>query len=322
MAQFSTHSMLIYLVLTLQVPLWVACQSTITINTPSTAVVGCPLLISWSGGTPPYFLSVLPGASPSDPNAPALITFGQQTGTSLTWVVDEQAGTSLLLELQDSQGLEALSAPFTVTQLEGSVFQVIAYDPRHSRYPPASNSCISQAVVTSESVNPIAASQSTTSTTFEITSQTTTSTADSTSTINPTSTTSQTTSSTADSASTASPTSTASHTPIGAIVGGIIGGVATIVIAFLICGRRSGRSRGNTSGDLPQFTSTSSRTNAVNMPTDPQLTSEQLDFIHTLHTANVPPAEIIAVMDRMRAARGQPESVPVEEPPLYDSDDD
>jgi hypothetical protein len=69
--------------------------------------------------------------------------------------------------------------------------------------------------------------------------------------------------------------------------------------------------------------STSSNTTAMNnIPTDSQLTSEQLDFVHTLYTANVPPAEIIAVMDRMRAARGQSlGGALVDNPPVYDFKD-
>jgi len=82
------------------------------INTPANAVTCQPLLITWSGGTPPYFLSVLPGA---DPNGQALVDFGQQDGTSFTWTaVNQQANTQLGLTLRDSNGNTAQSAPFTV----------------------------------------------------------------------------------------------------------------------------------------------------------------------------------------------------------------
>ncbi|KAF9475386.1 hypothetical protein BDN70DRAFT_883749 [Pholiota conissans] len=83
----------------------------LTVNTPGPAVVCQPLLISWTGGTPPYFLSVLPG---NQPTAAALIDFGQQTGTQLTWTVNITAGTSLGLNLRDSTGTLAQSGVFTV----------------------------------------------------------------------------------------------------------------------------------------------------------------------------------------------------------------
>jgi hypothetical protein len=66
-----------------------AAAQQLTINTPLSVVVCQPLLISWSGGTPPYFLSVLPG---NQPTAAALLDFGTQTGTSLTWTVNITAG--------------------------------------------------------------------------------------------------------------------------------------------------------------------------------------------------------------------------------------
>ncbi|KAF8968144.1 hypothetical protein BDZ97DRAFT_1801148 [Flammula alnicola] len=104
----------------------------LTINTPLNVVVCQPLLITWTGGTPPYFLSLLPGNQPS---AAALLDFGTQTGTQLTWTVNITAGTlselllfilihgfinlliqgtSLGLDLRDSTGALAQTAPFTV----------------------------------------------------------------------------------------------------------------------------------------------------------------------------------------------------------------
>ncbi|THH20759.1 hypothetical protein EW146_g675 [Bondarzewia mesenterica] len=56
--------------------------------------------------------SVLPGG---DPTGAAILDFGQQSGTSITWPqVNQTAGTSLGLTLRDSNGLTAQSAPFTV----------------------------------------------------------------------------------------------------------------------------------------------------------------------------------------------------------------
>ncbi|KIK82605.1 hypothetical protein PAXRUDRAFT_832173 [Paxillus rubicundulus Ve08.2h10] len=82
-----------------------------TINTPANVVECQPTLISWSGGAPPYYLSILPGGSPT---AAALEDLGQQNSTSVTWICNIQAGVSLGLTLRDSTGLTAQSAPFTV----------------------------------------------------------------------------------------------------------------------------------------------------------------------------------------------------------------
>ncbi|KAH7220450.1 uncharacterized protein BKA55DRAFT_216884 [Fusarium redolens] len=88
----------------------ISAQGTLTINTPSNAF-GEPLLVTWIGGTPPYFLSILPGNQPS---AAALQDFGQVTGNSLIWTVNFAPGISLSFTLRDSTGATAQSAPFTI----------------------------------------------------------------------------------------------------------------------------------------------------------------------------------------------------------------
>ncbi|KAA1467516.1 hypothetical protein DENSPDRAFT_832592 [Dentipellis sp. KUC8613] len=89
-----------------------ALAQTFTVNTPSNAVVCQPLQISWSGGSGPFFLSVLPGA---DPTGAALEDFGQVNSSPFTWqAVNFPQGTSLGLTLRDSQGNTVQSAPFTV----------------------------------------------------------------------------------------------------------------------------------------------------------------------------------------------------------------
>jgi len=82
-----------------------------TINTPANVVECQPTLITWSGGVAPYFLSILPGGSPT---AAALEDLGQMNTTSVTWTCNIQAGVSLGLTLRDSSGAVAQSAPFTV----------------------------------------------------------------------------------------------------------------------------------------------------------------------------------------------------------------
>ncbi|KDQ59239.1 hypothetical protein JAAARDRAFT_206173 [Jaapia argillacea MUCL 33604] len=83
----------------------------LTINTPASVVECEPVLLSWTSGTPPYYLSILPGGQPS---AAPLYQFPQQTGTSVTWVVNIASGTSIGLTLRDSTGTTAQSAPFTI----------------------------------------------------------------------------------------------------------------------------------------------------------------------------------------------------------------
>ncbi|KAJ7917368.1 hypothetical protein B0H13DRAFT_2322466 [Mycena leptocephala] len=80
------------------------------INTPVPGAAQCePLLITWSGGKPPYVVAY---ASPTP-----LVDFGLVTGTSLTWIVNATLGQSLFLEVTDDEatGLHtATSAPFNV----------------------------------------------------------------------------------------------------------------------------------------------------------------------------------------------------------------
>ncbi|KAF9790865.1 hypothetical protein BJ322DRAFT_414347 [Thelephora terrestris] len=85
----------------------------IMVNTPASAVECQPLLVTWDpqGSAGPFFLSVVPGTSPS---SPALFSWSNLTGTSFTWVVAEPSGTSLGLLLRDQTGNTSQSAPFTV----------------------------------------------------------------------------------------------------------------------------------------------------------------------------------------------------------------
>ncbi|KAI3605681.1 secreted protein [Moniliophthora roreri] len=122
-----------------------AVQAQVTINTPyvvpfvvcecllipayrSANLVECqPTLLTWTGGQAPYFLvrentetRDLWGASTSfsshgeNPSGPAIEQFPEQIGTSLTWVVDFPAGTSVGLLLRDSKGATSQSAAVTI----------------------------------------------------------------------------------------------------------------------------------------------------------------------------------------------------------------
>jgi len=83
----------------------------LTINTPASLVQCQPILLMWSGGTPPYYLSLIPAGQVS---APALYNFPTQNGTQLTWTVDQAAGSTFNFELKDSTGAVAYSDIVTV----------------------------------------------------------------------------------------------------------------------------------------------------------------------------------------------------------------
>ncbi|KAL0569444.1 hypothetical protein V5O48_012522 [Marasmius crinis-equi] len=83
----------------------------VTMNTP-TNLVACQLAqLVWSGGTPPYFINVQDGNNPS---GTALERFDGQQGTSLTWLVNLQGGTSIGFLLRDSKGATSQTAAITV----------------------------------------------------------------------------------------------------------------------------------------------------------------------------------------------------------------
>ncbi|WVO22133.1 uncharacterized protein IAS62_003458 [Cryptococcus decagattii] len=83
----------------------------LTVSTPASLIQCQPVLLSWSGGTAPYYLAVIPGGQAS---AAALKDFGEQSGTSLTWIVDTASGTSVSVKVTDSTGAINYSSPVTI----------------------------------------------------------------------------------------------------------------------------------------------------------------------------------------------------------------
>jgi len=82
------------------------------INTPPSLIECQPAALTFSGGSGPYFLSVLPGGQTS---ATPIEQFPQQaTAGSYTWVVNVPAGTAITLRLSDSTGSINYSAPVTI----------------------------------------------------------------------------------------------------------------------------------------------------------------------------------------------------------------
>ncbi|KAH7341546.1 hypothetical protein B0J17DRAFT_647059 [Rhizoctonia solani] len=82
-----------------------------SINTPASLVQCQPALITWTATKTPVFISIIPGGQPG---AVALIDFGSQNSSSLTWNVDMASGTSITFQVRDSTGAVAYSAPVTV----------------------------------------------------------------------------------------------------------------------------------------------------------------------------------------------------------------
>ncbi|KAF9468076.1 hypothetical protein BDZ94DRAFT_1304813 [Collybia nuda] len=104
-----------------------------TINTPTNVVVCQPILLTWVGGTPPYFLR-FPG---NQPGAAALEDLGQQTGNQFTWLVNIAAGTSIGLSLRDNSGQTVQSAPFDINS--GTDTSCVGKNPSSSGAAPPAN---------------------------------------------------------------------------------------------------------------------------------------------------------------------------------------
>ncbi|KAI0314609.1 hypothetical protein OF83DRAFT_435277 [Amylostereum chailletii] len=88
-----------------------AAVAQMTINTPPSVVECEPVQFAWNGGSPPYYLSLVPDGQPA---GPALKQFPKQSDTSYTWMDDLPAGTAFNVALKDSTGVQAFSAPVTV----------------------------------------------------------------------------------------------------------------------------------------------------------------------------------------------------------------
>eukprot|EP01097_Dermamoeba_algensis_P002826 TRINITY_DN2119_c0_g2_i1.p1 TRINITY_DN2119_c0_g2~~TRINITY_DN2119_c0_g2_i1.p1 ORF type:complete len:182 (+),score=27.26 TRINITY_DN2119_c0_g2_i1:193-738(+) len=67
--------------------------------------------LSWSGGTAPYFPSIIPG---SQPGAAALKEFPSTTSTSQVWTVDIAQGTPITIQVRDSTGALQYSSAITI----------------------------------------------------------------------------------------------------------------------------------------------------------------------------------------------------------------
>jgi len=83
------------------------------INSPSPAnVVFCqPLLLSWQGGVPPYFITAV---APGQTQTYETFTKDPTTDMQLTWTIDLAPGSVFNLGIKDSTGATNFAAPVTV----------------------------------------------------------------------------------------------------------------------------------------------------------------------------------------------------------------
>ncbi|KAH7341547.1 hypothetical protein B0J17DRAFT_647061 [Rhizoctonia solani] len=88
-----------------------AAVQSLTINTPASLVQCQPAQITWTAANSPVFLSIIPAGQPG---ATPLYDFGQQTGSSVTWIVNIPPGTQVTCQLRDSTGALAYSAPVSI----------------------------------------------------------------------------------------------------------------------------------------------------------------------------------------------------------------
>jgi hypothetical protein len=74
----------------------VAAQS-LTINSLQNVVVCQPILLTWAGGAPPYWVTLTTGANPPVPIKELATSVNDQ---SLTWTVDQPAGKCLTTDFR------------------------------------------------------------------------------------------------------------------------------------------------------------------------------------------------------------------------------
>ncbi|BEI86055.1 hypothetical protein CcaverHIS002_0603420 [Cutaneotrichosporon cavernicola] len=89
-----------------------AAQASFSIITPPALVTCQPARLSWTGGVPPYILSIIPGGQTG---AAALQDINNNIDVmAYTWNTNVVGGTYLTFKLVDKNGDIAYSAPLTV----------------------------------------------------------------------------------------------------------------------------------------------------------------------------------------------------------------
>ncbi|KIJ52639.1 hypothetical protein M422DRAFT_43467 [Sphaerobolus stellatus SS14] len=105
-------------------------KGALQIDTPSSVVVCEPVAFHFSGGTPPYYVSLIPAGQPA---GSAFKQFPSTTGNTITWNVDMQSGTAFSLSLRDGSGNVAFSDKISIQagpddrQVAHNVYHIRAY---------------------------------------------------------------------------------------------------------------------------------------------------------------------------------------------------
>ncbi|KAF8348813.1 hypothetical protein F5887DRAFT_536392 [Amanita rubescens] len=87
--------------------------ASLTINTPAGVVQCQPTLLTWSGGTPPYYLTLLPGGQVA---GEPIQSFDATDDTSKTWLANVNPGQQITFALKDSTGETAFTDQVQVRQ--------------------------------------------------------------------------------------------------------------------------------------------------------------------------------------------------------------
>lgn len=86
-------------------------QTPLMVNSLNGVVACEPIMFTWSGGVPPYYVSLIPASQPA---APPMKVFPAQQGTSFSWKVDLGAGTTFNTMIKDGTGQPNYSSEQTV----------------------------------------------------------------------------------------------------------------------------------------------------------------------------------------------------------------
>ncbi|KAG9026566.1 hypothetical protein FRB95_008688 [Tulasnella sp. JGI-2019a] len=86
----------------------------ITVNTPSHVVQCQPVLLTWSGGTAPYYVTAIPSGQLVVAVSPLESISSGTSDTWVTWTVALPAWSELAIVVKDATGIVSFSAPFFV----------------------------------------------------------------------------------------------------------------------------------------------------------------------------------------------------------------
>ncbi|CAE6452739.1 unnamed protein product [Rhizoctonia solani] len=86
-------------------------QADPSVNTPASLVQCEPVLLTWAASNTPVSINILRAGNAA---AAPLLNLGQQTSNSITWIVNMTSGILITIQISDSKGNFAYSAPLTV----------------------------------------------------------------------------------------------------------------------------------------------------------------------------------------------------------------